>query len=493
MSVEGETRPAGAFGRRPGPVRQAHGPEPADGVVVHLEQGAPADLRRTIGFWSGIALLMGTMIGGGIFRAPASIAAALHSPGPTLLLWVAFGVVTLCGALTLAELATMMPRTGGIYVFLRAAYGDAAAFVFGWLYLLAAIPSGMAALAVIFGELALRVAGTPPAADAWGIPLLAIAAIVGLSLANIAGVRSGTRIQNFFAVVKIGVLVVLIASVFALGRGDVSRWFTAAPAGDAADDFLAAVKSILFTYNGWVYISLVAGELQAPDRHLVRVIVAGTGGVIAIYLLANLAYFYLLPVTEMAGTVVAREAMLRVAGPVGANLLSLGILASIFGALNGVILTKSRVAFALARDGLSFALLGRAHPRFATPHASIAIQGAMAVTLVLVLRDPAKPLRLFDRLTAYFVMVEWLALLFAIAAVFVLRRKRPADPRPYRTWGYPWVPLIFIGGTVFGLTAVLWSSVAKGDYAPLVSLGIVAAGFPAHAVWRRRKVSSQTA
>ena len=444
------------------------------------------DLRRSIGFWSGIAIVVGTMIGGGIFRTPASIASVLHSPPLTLALWLGFGVVTLCGALTLAELATMLPRTGGIYVYLRAAYGDAAAFVFGWLYMFAAIPSGMGALAVIFGELALSVAGTPPEARAWGIPLLAIAAIGLLSLANIRGVRSGTTIQNVFAMTKIGVLLVLIAAVFGFGQGETSRWFTSPDAGGANEDFMAAVKSILFTYNGWVYISLVAGELEAPEKKLTRIIIVGTGSVIAIYLLANLAYFYLLPVSEMPGTVVAREAMLRVAGPLGANLLSLGILASIFGALNGVILTKARVAFALARDGLSFGFLGRAHARFATPHWSIAIQGAVAVILVLALRDPAKPLRLFDRLTAYFVMVEWLALLFAIGAVFVLRRKMPDAPRPYRTPLFPLVPAVFLAGTIAGLAAVLWSSCSKGDYAPLVGLGIVAAGFPVYALWRRR-------
>jgi len=154
--------------------------------------------------------------------------------------------------------------------------------------------------------------------------------------------------------------------------------------------------------------------------------------------------------------------------------------------MNGVIFTKSRVAYALGRDGLSFAMVGRAHPIRATPYVSILIQGVVAVALILALRDPANPLRLFDRLTAYFVMVEWLALLFAIAAVFVLRRTMAEAPRPYRTPGYPVVPLVFIGGTVLGLGAILWSALSQGDFSPLFGIGLVVAGFPVFYLWRAR-------
>jgi amino acid transporter len=162
------------------------------------------------------------------------------------------------------------------------------------------------------------------------------------------------------------------------------------------------------------------------------------------------------------------------------------IVASVFGAMNGVIFTKSRVAYALGRDGLGFAAVGRAHPTRATPHVSIMIQGAIAVALILALRDPVHPLRLFDRLTAYFVLVEWLALVFAIAAVFVLRRTMAEVPRPYRMPGYPWVPLFFIGGTAWGLGAILWSALSQGDYSPLFGIGLVGAGFPVYFLWRAR-------
>lgn len=443
------------------------------------------EVRPSIGFWSGVALLTGTMIGGGIFRTPASIAAVLPNPVVILGLWVFFGVVCLCGALTLAELATMLPKTGGMYVYLRAAFGDGAAFVFGWLYLVAAIPSGMAALAVFLGELGLGMAGLTSADYPWGIPLIAIAAVVALSAANIVGVRLGASIQNVFAVIKVGALLtVAIATLFS-GAGDVSRWVVASAPIEGGGGWAAAVKSVLFTYNGWVYIGFMAGELKDPERNLTRIIFVGTGTTIGLYLSANLAYLYLIPLAAMPGTVVAKEAVRVLAGPLAASVMGACILASVFGSLNGVIMTKARVAYALGRDGLSFSWLGRAHPTRATPYVSILIQGLIAVVLILVLRDPARPLRLFDRLTAYFVMVEWLALVFGVGAIFVLRRTMADARRPYRTPGYPVVPAIFVGGTGLGLTALLWSACSQGDFAPLWGVALVAAGFPVYQVWRR--------
>ncbi|MBI3854459.1 MAG: amino acid permease [Planctomycetes bacterium] len=262
------------------------------------------DLRRSLGTWSGAALLVGTMIGGGIFRVPGSIAGVLQDPRLILLLWVFFGIVSLCGALTLAELATLLPQTGGTYVYLRAAYGDGAAFVFGWLYMLAAIPSGAAALAVLLGELLLG----PSSA---GIPIAAAALIVLLSAANILGVRLGSAIQIVLTVIKVAALVVLIVFVFASGRGDAARWVAAPEGGGGWRGVMAAAQSVLFTCNGWVYVSLVAGEILEPERRLTRIILGGTGTAIVLYLLANLAYLYILPVPDMKGKLVAVEAMSR--------------------------------------------------------------------------------------------------------------------------------------------------------------------------------------
>lgn len=459
-----------------------------------MERGGPGTgevdgLRRVIGFWGGTAIVVGTVIGGGIFRTPASIASALPDPRWVLALWLGFGVVTLCGALTLAELASLLPRTGGTYVYLRAAYGDAAAFVFGWLYLLAATPSGMGALSVFFGELVLQLAGRrPDEAPPGFVPAVAIGTILLLSASNIAGVRFGAAVQKTFTVIKVSALLAIIAAAFALGKGDAGHYTQAA--GEAGLAPLAAAAAfVMFTYNGWVYIGLVAGELDAPEKRLKRIIFAGTATVIALYLGANAAYFYMMPVGAMPEKVVAREVMAGIFGPAGGTLILAAIMASVFGALNGVILTKTRVPYALSRDGLGFSFIGRAHARFATPYVSIAIQAAVAIALVLLLRDPLKPGRLFDRITKYFVLVEWAALVFAIAAVFVLRRRMADAPRPYRTPGYPVVPLLFIVPTVAALAATAAQSCAKGEYELLAGLGIAAAGFPVYWIWRRVKMS----
>ena len=443
------------------------------------------DLRRSLGTWGGAALLVGTMIGGGIFRTPGPIAESLNDARLILLLWLFVGIISMCGALTLAELATMLPRTGGTYVYLRAAYGDGAAFVFGWLYLLVAIPSGVAALAVFFAELLLGAGST------W-IPIAASATIAGLSIANILGVKQGSSIQIAFTAIKLTALAGLILVAFLSGRSDPGRWVAAPPGGLDWKGVMAAAQSVIFTYNGWVYVSLVSGEIQEPEKRLTKIIVAGTGAATVIYLLANLGYLGVIPLNEMKGKIVAMELMTRILGPVGARVMGIGILCSVFGAINGIILAKARVAYAMARDGLTFSVLGKAHPVRATPWVSIAVQGVVSIILVFALNNPEKPMALFSRLTTYFVVVEWLALLFAIAAVFVLRRKMAAAPRPYRTPLYPIVPAVFVVGTAASLVVIVANACGKGDYAPLVGLGIVAAGFPVYWIWRcRSRYNSQ--
>ncbi len=440
---------------------------------------APAgELRRAIGFWGAVAILVGSTIGSGIFRAPYSISLQVQDPRLILALWVAFGVISLCGALTLAELASMMPKTGGTYVYLRAAYGEPAAFVFGWLYLLAAIPSGMGALGAAFGDtLAGFLPGKPP--DAF-VPAVAITCVVVLSTVNILGVRSGSTVQNVFTGAKVAALLFVMGTILVCGvrwTMGVERPLSATgPVGIAA-----AVALVMFTYNGWVYVALVAGEVESAERRIRKVIIVGILTVIALYVGANVAYLSFMDVDAMARSedkIIPRAIVKILLGPGAATAVGICVLASILGSLNGVILTKSRVAFALARDGLSFAPLGKCHARWATPYVSIIAQGVAAMALICWLRS-------FDKLISYFVLVEWLALVFAIGAVFVLRSQMPDVPRPFRTPGYPWVPLVFVVGTTLALGAIVWGKLSSGDRSPLVGLGIIAAGFPVYWIWRR--------
>ncbi|MFL5481755.1 MAG: APC family permease [Gemmatimonadaceae bacterium] len=441
-------------------------------------QSDSQDLRRVIGLTGGIALIVGITIGSGIFRTPPTIARLVPNPLVIMGLWTAFGLISICGALAVAELSTLLPRAGGVYVFLREAYGDAAAFVFGWLYVLVTTPAAVASLATVFAEFLLNLRGVSP--TTFYVQLIAIAAIVVLTVANVLGARVGTGVSELTTLVKVVALAAIILGAFLLGDGQLSH-FT--EGGIVHGSGLArAVAAVIWTYDGWIAVSMIAGEVVAPERLMKRIIIVGMLMIVTLYFGANLAYLYMMPVTTMAQQkeAIARTVITAIAGRGAGVAIMLAIMTSIFGALNGNLLAKPRVAYAMARDGLIFPFLGKSNPRRSTPWAAVVIIGAVAIVMVLVLKD-------FDTLTTYFVVVEWAALIFAVGAVFVLRRKMPQAPRPFRTPGYPVVPLLFIAGTVIGLTAIVWGQINVGNFSPIYGLGIAAAGFPIYHLWQRMK------
>jgi APA family basic amino acid/polyamine antiporter len=443
---------------------------------------APAhDLRRVIGFAGGTALIVGITIGSGIFRTPPTIATLVPNPLVIMGLWTALGLISICGALAIAELSTLLPRAGGVYVFLREAYGDAAAFVFGWLYILVTTPTAIASLATVFAEFLLNLLGV--SAQVATVQMIAIAAIIALTLANVLGARVGAAVSEVTTLVKVTALAAIILGAFLLGRGDLGH-FT--QRGDVQGSGLArAVASVIWTYDGWIAVSMIAGEVVAPERLMKRIIIVGMLVIVTLYIGANVAYLYIMPVDIMAQQkeAIARTVMTAIAGPVGGAVIMVAIMTSVFGALNGNLLAKPRVAYAMARDGLTFSFLGKTSERWGSPWTALLIQSVVAIIMVLVLRD-------FDTLTTYFVVVEWAALIFAVGAVFVLRRKMPAAPRAFRTPAYPVVPLLFVVGTVVGLSAIVWGQILVGNFSPIYGLAIAAAGFPVHQLWKRLKRSS---
>jgi basic amino acid/polyamine antiporter, APA family len=450
-----------------------------------LSSATGNDLRRVVGFWGGTALIVGITIGSGIFRKPQTLAGLVPDAVIILALWAGFGLVSLCGALALAELATLLPRTGGPYVFIHAAYGPAAAFVFGWLYLLVATPAAIGALTTFGAELLLGLAGRAPKDLPPGaVPAVASLAIVLLGAANLRGARVGSAIQGTLTVLKVSAIVLVTLLALFVGGGSFAHLGERAATSVSGSALGRAAASVIWAYDGWIAVSMIAGEIVAAERQMRRIVIAGMLGIVALYLGANVAYFYAMPVAAMAEASegVPQRIATSVLGPGGGVLVSLLVLASVFGAANGNVLAKPRVSYALARDGLTFAFLGRAHPRFATPHVAIVIQTAGAVALVWVLRD-------FDRLTTYYVVVEWAALLFAVGALFVLRRTMPDAPRPFRAPGYPWVPLAFLAGTLAGLIAIVWGEIdqATPDYSPIWGLLVSVAGFPAYKLWRAKR------
>ena len=436
---------------------------------------ANGDLRRVIGFWSGTAFVVGVVIGSGIFRKPPTIAGLIPNPLVIMALWVAFGAIMICGALTLAELSSLLPRAGGVYVYLRRAYGDAVAFVFGWLYVTVTTPAAIGALAAVFAEFFLTLAGRPTVG--FEAQVVAIGAIVSLTGANILGAKIGAGLGTILTVVKVAALLAIVLGVFLLGHGSFAH-LTGGPI--PADGLARAVASVIWTYDGWIAVSMIAGEVVAPERMMKRITIVGMVVIVVLYLGANLAYFYMMPLDVMAQqkAAIAPMVMSAIAGPVGGTVILLSIMASVFGALNANLLSKPRVAYAMARDGLTFSMFGWTHRRWATPWMAIAIQGLLAIVMVLTLRD-------FDTLTTYFVVVEWTALIVSVAAVFVLRRTMADVPRPYLTPGYPWVPLVFVLGAATGLAAIVWGEFENGNYTPLYGLVIALAGFPVYHVWKR--------
>jgi len=439
------------------------------------------DLRRVIGLAGGIALIVGITIGGGIFRKPPTIAGLVPNPIVIMGLWTAFGLISICGALAVAELSSLLPRAGGVYVFLREAYGDAAAFVFGWLYVFVTTPTAIAALSVVFAEFLLNLLGV--SAPALTIQMIAIAAIIILTCANVLGARVGAAVSEVTTLVKVSALAAIILGAFLLGHGSLSN--ITEGSGVRRGGLARAVASVIWTYDGWIAISMIAGEVVAPERLMKRIIITGMLVIVTLYIGANLAYLYMMPVSIMAQQkeAIARTVMTEIAGPAGGVVILLAVMTSVFGALNGNLLAKPRVAYAMARDGLTFSFLGNIHRRWSTPWAALLIQGLVAIIMVLVLRD-------FDTLTTYFVVVEWAALIFAVGSVFVLRRKMAEAPRPFSTPGYPWVPLLFVFGTVVGVSAIVWGEFQVGNFSPIYGLAIALAGFPVHHLWKRLKRSA---
>ncbi|MFN2564315.1 MAG: APC family permease [Gemmatimonadaceae bacterium] len=432
-------------------------------------------LPRRIGLWSAVAIVIGTTIGSGIFRSPAGIADRLPGPLPLMAVWVVGGLFALCGALTLAEVAGEYPETGGIYVFLREGWGRLAAFLFGWAELVLIRAAALGAISITFAEYFLRVLGYNPAVAPYDgyAHYIAAVAIVGMALVNIRGVRGSAIVQNTTTIAKYaGLLVIVLLSLaLALPRNGAANFSPAAPPGSfSVAAFGLALVSVLWAYDGWADLSFISGEVKDPRRNLPRALIVGALAIIAIYLLANVAYIGVMPVSEIRRSpLVAADVAQRLVGAAGVIFVATTVMVSTFGTLNGSILTSPRIFFAMADDGLLFRRVAAVHPRYQTPHVAIAIAAVLGASFVL--------LQKFERLADTFVtaIIPFYAL--GVASVYVLRR-RPGYNPPFRTPGYPVVPALFVLATVFLLAnAIIDDSSRMGT---LAVLGIIVLGIPVY-------------
>ena len=453
------------------------------------EPGVPADrwgerLTRRLGLWSAVAVLVGSTIGSGIFRTPAGVAQRIDDVPLFLLAWVLGGLVVLCGALTYSELAAAFPRSGGVYVFLRESLGPMPAFLFAWAELWIIRPGAFGAIGITASAYTLRTLGYDPASivialgpvDIRSEQLLGAIYIAIVGAVNYFGIHRGAILQNLSTVFKVGALVLLVVLGFALGSpaGMPEGGVFAQRAAVGLSPFLLAMVAILWAYDGWADLAFVGGEVKDPQRTLPRALLIGTGTVVALYLAANLVYLYLIPIQDIKqAELVAADVARLVIGSAGVVVVSAAIAVSTFGTLNGSMMTAPRIFFAAAEDGLFPKAIARVDPRTHAPTGAVVLMTVMGMIFILI--------RTFTELADQFIIGIWPFYALAVAGVFVLRRTRPDLERPYRTWGYPVVPFVFLLGAVFLLGNYLVSETA----AFALDIGIILSGVPMYYIRRR--------
>ncbi len=418
-------------------------------------------------------LVMGGIIGAGIFVNPSIVAQRIGTPVLTVLVWVIGGVIALAGAFCFAELGSSRPQAGGGYVYLRDGFGALPAFLYGWTLLLVISTGAIAAVAVTFARYATDLAGLN---DGWINPF-AVGAIVVLSAVNYLGVKPGSAVQNVFTVLKLAALgVLIVVGLFASGVSDVREVETAGNAlgvvGFAAVVGVA-LAPVLFSYGGWQQTNYVAEEIVDPERTLPRALVGGVVGVVLVYVLANIVYVKVLGVIGLAASLApAADVMRNLLGPAGATFISAGIAVSTFGFLNLVILVSPRVYQTMAKDGLFFRRMAELHPRVRTPTRAILFQATWATVLTLS--------GTYGQLLDYVVFGDWIFFGLAGATVFVFRHR--GESARFKTPAYPWIPGIFVVAAVF----VVISSIASNPGNALLGTGLIGLGVPAYLFWKSR-------
>jgi basic amino acid/polyamine antiporter, APA family len=431
--------------------------------------GTSERLPRTLGLWSAVALVVGITIGSGIFRSPAGIAQKVPDPTVMLLLWILGGAITMCGALSLGELAAALPETGGLYAYLREGWGRMPAFLFGWSELVLIRANALGGIAVVFGEYFLRSFGVDPVEHYIVARSLSAGAIAFAAAVNIRGAHLGAFIVGVATWAKFAALAVLALSAFVIG-GSHGATFSNLTTGTGAPLALGsmglALVSILWAYDGWADLSFASGEVTNPQRNLPKAIIFGTAAIIVIYLMTNVAYLYVNPIASVAQSrLVAADTMLALFGRAGVVLVSMFVMISSFSSLNGSMLASPRIFFAMADDGLFFERIARVHPRYRTPYVAILLAAVLGMALVLS--------RSFESLTDTFVLAIWPFYALGVAAIYRLRRLRPDLERPYRAIGYPIVPAIFVLSVVaFVVNALVHEPISTGITFALIFAGI---------------------
>ncbi len=450
---------------------------------------ADAQLVRAIGLWGATLLVIGNVIGSGIFLTTGIMVQELPSTTLVLTAWTAGGLLAMAGGLTYAEMGSMFPRSGGLYVFLSEAYGPVWGFLFGWACLLVILTGSVAAVAVGFAEYfsyffpslgtgnVLATIAMPW--GAWSIgagQLVAAGSIAIITAINYVGIRTGNLANTVLTAAKVGALVALPLLAIAYMRVD-PVLTPVIPSGVLRPlaSFGVIMIAVMWTYEGWYYVAFSAGEIRDAARNVPRALIYGTLALTAIYVSVNIAYFYTLTLEEMSGvTRIAEKAMTALVGPVGATLVAASVVVSTFGCNVAGVIAASRTCFAMAADGRFFPPAARVHPVHRTPHIALLMTSSWSAFLTLT-----------GGYEALFTYVTFASVLFGTlggVAIFVLRARRPEVPRPYRALGYPVVPALY----VLGSFALVWNTLMERPTASIAGLGLVAIGLPFYVYWSRR-------
>jgi APA family basic amino acid/polyamine antiporter len=450
-----------------------------------------AQLVRAIGLGSAILFVVGSVIGSGIFLTTGAMAAVIPSASLLLLAWALGGLLAITGGLTYAEMGAMFPRSGGVYVFLREAYGPLPAFLYGWVAMLVVLSGGIAAVAVGFAEyLSYFVPALSPLRILWTAPtpfgtlslsagqLAAVASIVTLGAINYVGVRSGNLVNVVMTAAKVGGLAALPVMAILWARAEPSFAPVVPPDLERPlASFGIAMIAVLWTYEAWYFVTYAAGEIRDPQRNVPRALVGGILILMTVYLMVNVAYLYALSIDEMKGvTRIAERAATAMVGPSGATFVALMVVVSTFGCNAAAILAGSRLLFAMASDGVFLPPARRVHPRYRTPHVAIAALTAWSALLAFS--------GTYEQLFTYVMFASVLFSLAAGMALFRLRIKMPDHPRPYRTWGYPLVPILFVAGSL----AFVVNTLLERPLESLAGLGLLLLGLPAYWYWHRQAI-----
>ena len=437
-------------------------------------------LPRTLGLRDLILLTVGSVIGSGIFLVPGAV---LRQAGgfilPALMVWLVGGLLSLLGALTYGELGAMKPHSGGLYVYIRDCFGKLPAFLFGWTLFFVIGSGAVATLSVAFGSYLGEIVPLSHSAE----KLVAVLMIAAVALVNVLGTRTSANVQNWTTLVKVSAIVLMSAALLWLGKGFVGTAVTLLPPhydASFASGFGLSMIGVLWAYEGWQFVTYCAGEVKEPQRTFPLGLLTGTAVLVGIYLIANVAYLAALgPAGVMSSNRLAATAVSTLISPAAAKLITITILISMFSAANGVMLTASRVFFAMARDRVFFQRLAEVHPRFQTPAFAV-IAGALWSAVLAVTGT-------FEQLLTYVVFIGWIFYALAAASVFVYRKRMPDAVRPYRVPGYPLTPLMFIAAAAALVLNTIITQPARAG----IGLGIVFLGVPAYLVWRQKSGNTE--